>query len=215
MTIRPRGGNLHENRWRPAAARPRVHSTRIDARCARVCAWAYKPRELANRGWITIAECAACGRQARHDHRHRCCSVRFLFVYTYIMRVYFGKWGGGRTKWKTDGCFVGGGGAEKTPTNGADSRWAREVVERTRQILAAADRNVSCSSDIIYNTRRLGVETTPRLYIFRGHVTRKRTRRTTTTSAVPPPPPLRHAECGGGGGDCGGDEVVFFFTVTI
>lgn len=37
MTIRPRGGNLHENRWR-AAARPRVHSARIDVRCARVCA---------------------------------------------------------------------------------------------------------------------------------------------------------------------------------
>jgi len=37
MTIRPRGGNLHENRWR-ATARPRVHSARIDVRCARVCA---------------------------------------------------------------------------------------------------------------------------------------------------------------------------------
>jgi len=85
MTIRPRGGNLHENRWR-AAARPRVHSARIDVRCVRVCAWAYKPRELANRGWITVAERAACGRQTRHVHRR---SARF-FMYIYIMRVYFG-----------------------------------------------------------------------------------------------------------------------------
>lgn len=182
MTIRPRGGNLHENRWR-ATARPRVYSARIDVRCERVCAWAYyKPRELANGGWITVAERAACGRQTRHDHRS---SVRFkiyIHIDIHITCVYRGR----RRTDRMGKLKLGGGGRgnqKKSPTND-DSRSAREVVERTRQILAAADRNVSCSSYIIIYTREATrCRGDAAVYFSRSRDTETYATRTTTTAS--------------------------------
>lgn len=87
----------------------------------------------------------------RHDTSTAALCV--FYVYIYIMRVYFGTGRGAYGQnGKTDGWGCGGK-QKKIPYKRRQSFSEREVVERTRQILAAADRNVSCSSYIIIYTR--------------------------------------------------------------
>lgn len=90
--------------------------------------------------------------------------------------------------------MVGGGGKQKkSPTNG-DSRSAREVVERTRQILAAADRNVSGSSYIIYTQEATRCRGDAAVYFSRS----RDTEMYATADGRQPPPP-RYVECAGDG----------------